>query len=124
MVFKPPPLSVAPQDYKTWTDFDILKTPYIPNDKIIERFLEYTNNLFNNADIVNYVIAYFANRLQNPANRNNVCIILYGEEGDGKNRFFDIFKNIVGKKYFTELESGKQLFNTHSCIEKENCLFV
>jgi len=123
MVFKPPPLSVAPQDYNTWTDFDILKTPYIPNDKIIERFLEYTNNLFNNADIVNYVLAYFANRLQNPANRNNVCIILYGEEGDGKNRFFDIFKNIVGKKYFTELESGKQLFNTHSCIEKEK-LFI
>jgi hypothetical protein len=123
MVFKPPPLNVEPYDYNTWTDFEIIKTSYISNDKIIERFLEYTNNLFNNVEIVNYILAYFANRLQNPANRNNVCIILYGEEGDGKNRFFDIFKNIVGKKYFTELESGKQLFNTHSCIEKEK-LFI
>lgn len=123
MVFRPPPLSVAPQDYNTWTDFEILKTPYNPNNEIIERFLDYTNNLFNNNEVVNYILAYFANRLQNPAVRNNVCIILYGEEGDGKNRFFDIFKNIIGDKYFTELESGKQLFNTHSTIEKEK-LFI
>jgi hypothetical protein len=34
-----------------------------------------------------------------------VCIILYGEEGDRKNRFFDILKNIGGKNCFTELES-------------------
>jgi len=122
MVFKPPPLFVAPQDYNTWTDFEILKTAYNPDDIIIERFLEYTKNLFNDDNVEKYIIAYFANRLQNPSHRNNVCLILYGEEGDGKNRFFDIFKKIVGKKYFTELESGKQLFNTHSCIEKEKLL--
>lgn len=123
MVFKPPPLNVESEEYNTWTEFDILKTPYTPNEKVIERFLEYTKNLFNNDEVVNYIIAYFANRLQNPAKRNNVCIILYGEEGDGKNRFFDIFKNIVGNKYFTELDSGKQLFSAHSCIEKEK-LFI
>ena len=123
MVFKPFPLQVQSNEYNTWTDFEILNTPYIPNDKIIERFLEYINNLFNNPDIVNYLLAYFANRIQTPAERNKVCVILYGEEGDGKNRFFDIFKNIIGEKYFTELESGKKLFDTHSCIEKE-CLFI
>ena len=123
MVFKPPPLRVEAQEYNTWTDLEILKTSYTSNDKIIDRFLEYTNNLFNNQDVVNYILAYFANRLQNPADRNKVCLILYGEEGDGKNRFFDIFKNIVGTKYYTELESGKQLFNTHSCVEKEK-LFI
>jgi len=123
MVFKPPPLYVAPHDYNTWTDFEILKTPYINNDKIIERFLEYANNLFNNPEVVNYILAYFSNRLQNPANRNKVCLIIYGEEGDGKNRFFDIIKNIIGKKYFEELDSGKKLFNPHSCVEKEK-LFI
>jgi len=123
MVFKPPPLRVEEQEFNTWTEIDILKTSYTPNDKIIDRFLEYTNNLFNNKEVVDYILAYFANRFQNPAERNKVCIILYGEEGDGKNRFFDIFKNIVGNKYYIELESGKQLFSTHSCIEKEK-LFV
>ena len=53
-------------------------------------------------------------------------IVLDGEEGDGKNRFFNLFKNIVGKN--TELERGKHLFDKHSCynescIEKEK-LFV
>ena len=123
MVFKPPPLWVQTEEFNTWTDLEILKTPYKPNNNIIERFLEYTNNLFNNQEVVNYILAYFANRLQNPAERNKVCVILYGEEGDGKNRFFDIFKNIVGNKYYIELESGKQLFSAHSCVEKEK-LFV
>jgi len=123
MVFTPPPLYVAPQDFNTWTDFEILKTPYIPDDKIIDKFLEYTYNLFDNIEVSNYILAYFANRLQNPANRNNVLIVILGEEGDGKNVFLDIFKNIVGIKYFSELESAKQLFDTHSCFEKEK-LFI
>lgn len=123
MVFKPPPSFVNINEYNTWTDWEILKTSYIPDDTIIERFLDYVNNLFDNTEVVNYILAYFANRLQNPADRNKVCIILYGEEGDGKNRFFDIFKNIIGNKYYTELESAKQLFSNHSCVEKEK-IFV
>lgn len=123
MVFKPPPLRVDNQEFNTWTNLEILDTPYTPDDSIVPRFLEYMNNLFNNSEVVNYLLAYFANRLQKPAERNKVCVILYGEEGDGKNRFLDIFKNIVGKKYYTELESGKQLFSAHSCIEKEK-LFI
>lgn len=119
MVFKPPPCKVNTNEYNTWTNWEILKTSFIPDETVIERFLEYTNNLFNNTEVADYILAYFANRLQNPADRNKVCIILYGEEGDGKNRFFDIFKNIVGNKYYTELESAKQLFSAHSCIEKE-----
>ena len=122
-VFKPSPLKVEDYEYNTWTDFEITKIPFENNESIIERFLEYMKNLFNNEEVVNYIIAYFANRIQNPAVRNMVCIILYGEEGDGKNRLFDIFKNIVGDKYYTELENAKQMFGTHSCIEKEK-LFI
>ena len=70
-------------------------------------------NLLNDDKLNQYIIAYFANRLQNPANSNNVCIVLYGEEGDGKNRFYEIFKDIFGDNYYTELESAKQ--SSHSC---------
>ena len=122
-IFKPYPLKVEEYEYNTWTDFDIKKTPYIADSSIIERFLDYMKNLFNDEAVVNYILAYFANRIKNPAIRNNVCIILYGEEGDGKNRLLDIFKNIVGEKYFIELENAKQLFGTHSCIEQQK-LFV
>jgi hypothetical protein len=124
-VFKPTPLKVEDYEYNTWTDFDITKTPLEKDDddEIINRFLDYMKNLFNDENVVNYIIAYFANRIQNPAIRNMVCIILYGEEGDGKNRLFDIFKNIIGDKYYTELENAKQMFGSHSCVEKEK-LFI
>ena len=127
-VFTPPPLKVENYEYNTWTDFDILKTPYIPDVEIpkrciIQRFIEYMKNLLNDDNVVNYILAYFANRIQNPAKRNMVCIILYGEEGDGKNRLFDTFRNIFGQKYFAEIETAKKMFGTHSCIEKEK-LFI
>ena len=122
-VFKPAPLKVEDYEYNTWTDFEITKIPFENDESIIQRFLDYMKNLFNNDEVVNYILAYFANRIQNPAIRNMVCTILYGEEGDGKNRLFDIFKNIVGDKYYTELENAKQMFGTHSCIEKEK-LFI
>lgn len=118
-VFKPPPLKIEDYEFNTWRGFEIERTPYEEDETVIERFLDYMNNLFDNKDVVNYLLAYFSNRLQNPSIRNNVCVILYGEEGDGKNRFLDIFKNIIGDKYYTELESSKQLFGSHCCVEKE-----
>lgn len=122
LVFKPTPLMVEKKEYNTWTGFDILNTPYNHDEEIINKFLDYANKLFDNKEVVDYILAYFANRIQNPAKRNKVCIILYGEEGDGKNRFFDIFRNVFGKKYFTELESAKKIFDNHSCIEKEKLI--
>lgn len=50
--------------------------------------------------------------------KKNLCIIIYGEEGDGKNRILDIFQNLFGKKYFEELDTAKQLFGVHSCMEQ------
>ena len=122
-VFKPTPLKVEDYEYNTWTDFEISKVPFERDDSIIDRFLDYMKNLFDDENVVNNILAYFANRIQNPAIRNMVCIILYGEEGDGKNRLFDTFKNIVGDKYYIELENAKQMFGSHSCIEKEK-IFV
>ena len=121
-VFKPPNNSVEDYEYNSWIDFKIKQVPLENDETVIERFLEYMKNLLNDDTVIQYIIAYFANRLQNPANRNKVCVVLYGEEGDGKNRLYDIFKNIVGD-YYTELESAKQMFGSHSCIEKEK-LFI
>jgi len=122
-VFKPPNNSVEDYEYNSWVDFKINNVSVEEDETIINRWLEYMKNLFDDDNVVQYIIAYFANRLQNPASRNKVCIVLYGEEGDGKNRLYDIFKNIFGETYFTELESAKQMFGAHSCIEKEK-LFV
>jgi len=74
MVFKPPPLTVEKQEYNTWTNLEILNTPYVADDTTIPRFMEYMNNLFNSGKVVDYLLAYFANRLQKPAECIKVCI--------------------------------------------------
>jgi hypothetical protein len=122
-VFKPKPLKVEDYEYNTWTDFEILKTPYEEDDTVVARILEFMTNLLNNVEVVNFILAQYAYRIQNPAYRTKVLTILYGEEGDGKNRLFDILKNIVGDKFFTEIDKADKLFGTHSCLEQEK-LFI
>lgn len=121
-MFTPPPLKCSDEYFNTWRDFDIFKVPFEQDDIVLQKFNEYRINLLGQ-EVSDYIVAYFASRLQNPAKRNMVCVIIFGEEGDGKNRFLDIFKNIFGSLYFQELESAKQLFDTHSCFEKEK-LFI
>lgn len=114
-------------EYNLWTHYEILKTPYYNeteedqeyNKKVLDDLLDYMNNIYDNdKEVVNYLLAYFANRLQKPYYRNNLCIIIKGTEGDGKNTFFDIIKEIVGTKYYTEIETAKQIFGDHSQIEE------
>lgn len=119
--FIPPPLKSKDDTYNTWMPFSIFDIPYDKenteyNKEVLDRFLGYGNGLLGE-EVFKYCLAYFANRLQNPANRTKVSIILYGVEGDGKNMFFDIFKNIFGLKYFHELEKGKDLFKDHAYWE-------
>jgi hypothetical protein len=122
--FNPPPIITPEFEFNTWTDYEILKHKLEDDsDNIIDRFLDYYKNLFDNEEVVNYLLAYFANRIQNPAIRNSVCIIIYGEEGDGKNRITDIIKNIMGLSKFSEIETAKQLFDSHSMVEYEK-IFV
>jgi hypothetical protein len=109
--FKPHNNSVEDYEYNSWVDFKLKQMLLEENEEVIYRWLEYMKNLFNDDNVVQYIIliiiAYFDNRLQNPANRNIVCIVIYGEEGDGENRLCDIFKNIFGENYYTELERAK-----------------
>lgn len=122
-----PNIQLNNYEYNLWTHYEILETPYnndkYYNSKILDDFYDYMYNLFgNDKEVINYLLAYFANKLQKPYERNKVCIILKGEEGDGKNTFFDIFKKIIGEKYYAEIESAKQLFGDHSLVENEKMI--
>jgi hypothetical protein len=123
MVHKPPPLIVDKDEFNLWTDFKIIKVPYIQEKKdyVINELLSYMKNLLVNDDVVNFLLAYFAQRLQKPAYRCKVLICLFGEEGDGKNRLFDIFKNIFDDK-FIEIESAELLYEKHSIIERDRLI--
>jgi hypothetical protein len=123
IVHKPPPLIIDKDEFNLWTDFKIYKVPYIQENKeyVINELLSYMKNLLVNDNIVNFLLAYFAQRLQKPAYRCKVLICLFGEEGDGKNRLFDIFKNIFDDK-FIEIESAELLYEKHSIIERDRLI--
>ena len=121
-----PEIQLNNYEYNLWTHYEILKTPYYNdteedkefNKKVMDNLFDFMNNIYdNNKGVIDYLLAYFANRLQKPYQRNKICIIVKGTEGDGKNTFFDIIKAIVGRKYYSEIETAKQIFDSHSTTE-------
>lgn len=118
MEYLPPPLEVPDDIYNLWTPFKISLLPYIPNQKVIDLFLEFGENLLGK-EYLNYSLAIFANKIQKPATRANVLQILYSpEEGTGKNTWFDIFMNVIGNDKYAQFESALQIYGSHNCEEK------
>jgi phage/plasmid-associated DNA primase len=112
MDFIPPPQVCPPNVYNKWRPFKIFEVEYDPNDNeynksIINRFIEFSNNLLGEIP-AQYVIARFAQRLQKPAVRTEVSVLLFSEEeGTGKNTFFNIMKYIFGSDYYQEIGDAK-----------------
>lgn len=118
MEYLPPPLKVPHDVYNLWTPFKISLLPYTPNQKVIDLFLEFGENLLGK-EYMNYSLAIFANKIQKPATRSNVLQILYSpEEGTGKNTWFDIFMNVIGNDKYAQFESALQIYGSHNCEEK------
>jgi hypothetical protein len=131
LVFTPSPLLHDPSDYNTWQGFENEKKPLPPNfdvntNEYVLRFIEYIDNLINFKENYKYfLISWFANIIQYPAFRSQVCIILYSlVEGVGKTKLFELFEKIIGEKYsFAITDVNNQLFGKHSMAEFEK-LFI
>ena len=124
IVFKSPPLKVNGNEYNTWEDFKIVDEPLIETERNYwEEYKTYMNNLFNNKRVVDIISARYAQRLQNPAKRTYICLVICGTEGDGKNRLLEPIYRIFGERYVEILDSAKKLYETHSTYEKDK-LFV
>jgi hypothetical protein len=53
----------------------------------------------NNQALNTYVLCYLADIIQNPERKPEVCLLLQGEEGSGKNILVELVKLILGAKY-------------------------
>ena len=131
LVFTPPPLIHDSRDYNTWSGFDNNKKP-IPNNfnaetnESVMRFKEFIYNLVGGRDVyVNFIMSWIANIIQYPAERTQVCIILYSLlEGVGKSKLIELIEKIIGEKYcFSITDISNQLFGKHSLAEFEK-LFI
>ena len=120
IVFKPPPLKTTSKMYNTWTDFEIKDVELIKTDRDYwAEYRLYVKNLFQNEEVENFFLARYAYKLQNPAYRTYVCLIVSGRPGDGKNRLFEPIYRIFGSRYTQVLDKGKKIYEKHSQYEKE-----
>jgi hypothetical protein len=123
-VFEPPPNICNPKYFNTWVDFKISNETLITTGRNYwEEYLTFVNNLFGDKKVVNYLIARYAFKIQNPAKRTYVIVVITGNEGDGKNRFLAPIYNIMND-YTVELPKAKDLFETHAKHEERKLIVL
>lgn len=116
-VFKPIPLKIKENEHNCWIDFKIKDEPLIKTDRDYgKEWSDFCDNLIGDKNIANVIKARYAQRIQTPANRTNICLVLFGEERIGKNRLIMPIKKIMGE-YYQELDSAKKLYEKHSMYE-------
>jgi len=119
--WKPPPLISNENDYNTWKPFDISNVNLEKSSRnYYEEFLTFCENLFESKEVMNYLLARYAFRLQNAGLRTNLCVVYFGEEGGGKSTFIDTIYKLFGK-YAIQIDKAKKLYDSHSTFEKEKC---
>ena len=116
-VFAPPPLIVEDYKHNCWIDLKIKEEPLIITERdYFKEWCDFCYNLIGDTKIANVIIARYAQRIQTPAYRTNICVVYYGEERIGKNRLLSPIKKIFGK-YYQELDAAKKLYDKHSMYE-------
>lgn len=122
LVFNPPPKTIETNEFNVWEDFNVLN---VTNDNDTRNYWEeykaYGLNLIGNINELNLVLARYALRIQKPAVRSNICIVYYGKERIGKNRFLSVIKKILGK-YYLDLDDAKKLYEKHALHEFQRLL--
>jgi len=119
--WKPPPLISNENDYNTWKPFDISNVNLEKSSRnYYQEFLTFCENLFESKEVMNYLLARYAFRLQNAGLRTNLCVVYFGEEGGGKSTFIDTIYKLFGK-YAIQIDKAKKLYDSHSTFEKEKC---
>jgi hypothetical protein len=72
----------------------------------------------NDRELFDYILMYFAHMVQRPREMPETSIVLRGEQGVGKNTFFEVIGAIVGKAHYIMLSSMQQIvgrFSGHLC---------
>lgn len=130
-VFDPDVENTDKEDYNVWRGFHNEKKPLIQDEKVKEDYInQYKNFAYNmvgkNEACMNYLLAWCANIIQNPAKRSCICLVLYSyDEGVGKNMFTKTLDKCIGKTYVNYISDvGNQLFGKHSSAEMDKLLIV
>ena len=110
------PTGASPEYYNIWDGYEM--TPEKLKDVNIEEATEQIKPILDhikyiwckgNEEHMNYVLNWFAMKLQKPAQKIAVVIALQSKEGAGKNVILDMFEHILGSKYHATISNINQL---------------
>ena len=123
MSWLPPPLVMEHQDdFNLFEDFSIKQTPLIETEiNYWDEYYKFASNLFGDEKITDYIISIMASRIQKPAFRTEILVILTGAEGDGKSMFINTYFKLFDK-YTAVIQNLNNYFEDKSTIEYQKLL--
>jgi len=128
IIFKPTQNIGKVEDYKLnlWNGFKYKNTHDYQIERI-QHILDHIKNVWASGDeeLYEYFICWFARILQQPWNKNKVCIGLKSIEGVGKTCILALFAEIIGKEYYMECTDLNKAFGqfNNQVLNKLLCVF-
>jgi len=81
----------------------------------LDMVLEHVNTICGyDKQAYEYLLNYFAHIVQFPAEKVPSAIIMFGEEGIGKNTLLNLIRDVIGKQYYGESSESSDLFGKHA----------
>lgn len=123
----PPPLIVPANTLNLWTPYKLALNNYGDiNDGEIETINKHMFLLCGKSEeCADHMIKTLAYKLQFPAYKTRMMTIFVGEEGTGKNIFYDILKKIFGDdKCFSTPNVGRKIFGDFAHVWADKQIVV
>lgn len=115
-----PDISKCPKDvFNKFNGFPVEKIDLDQQqkDELMKPILQHFNDIFESAEVVNYIIKQIAHTIKHPMDKasNGVSIILQGNQGSGKSSFVDdIIVPLIGEKYYSYTCRPSDIAGEHS----------
>jgi hypothetical protein len=125
----PPGCEVEPDVFNTWPGFRAEKLPAIPDDQVdtlIKLLLEHIQEVIcSTPEQAQYFLAWLAQQVQDPAHKSGVGIILYGEQGAGKDIIITWYiEYLLGVRVGVQTASVSHILGKHATSLQNKVLCV
>ena len=84
--------------YNLWPGFRAAKIPLVPDDEVhdlVQPILNHIRDVITGEKHLDFMLAWLAQQVQDPAHKTGVAIILQGKQGVGKDIVFDFWIDMV-----------------------------
>ena len=115
--------------FTTWPGFRAADLPMVQGDEVlplVQPILDHIRNVITGDEHLNYLLAWLAQQVQDPAQHTTVAIVLQGLEGVGKDIIFDFFLHkVLGDRVGFKTSNPKNdIFGEHSVALRDRVFLL